>query len=370
MRVKLLEEEAAIPESIGQQPKYWIESEKYQKRYLFKFATYKQDGSPIYNDISECMASNVANLLDIPVATYVLCNNNGHNGVITIDFLDNNLSKIKKEEFFDGVYLIHQIDPGFKNTSLINPQTKQFYTVDLVLRSVEKYGLIKDAINMLVYDALIGNRDRNPSNYGIIINHEKKTIRFAPLYDNCASLGISMVDHRLSKCFDEFGMVVDQEHLDIVVHKHIVGKVTLDRFLQYKEKREWDKLESKRIIEKIEEKKKELEPLVESRKFTRDYYHKQLYDIGNEYRKYDISTLEYQPLIYYLTNYYSDEIEEIIDKISKNITKENIDYIFDFYKDELPIDRLNMAKAIVLKRAQYMCDFYYKNKNESKGKLL
>ena len=55
----------------------------------------------------------------------------------------------KKEEFFDGVYLIHQIDPGFKNTSLINPKTHQFYTADLIIRSVEEFGLTKDAINMV-----------------------------------------------------------------------------------------------------------------------------------------------------------------------------------------------------------------------------
>jgi len=368
MRAQILEEDIYMAESIGKQPKYWVEG--YGKKFLFKFGTYKQDGTPIYNDVSECMAAEVANLIGIPSAQYVLCDNNGKKGVITIDFLDNELNGPKKEEFFDGVYLIHQIDPGFKNTSLINPKTHQFYTADLVIRSVEDYGLTKDAINMLVYDALIANRDRNPSNYGVIVNHENHTIRFAPLYDSCASLGISMVDHRLSKCFDSFGMVVDSEHLDVVVHKHIVGKVTLERFFQYKEKREWDKKESDRIISMIEEKKKEILPLVEEGKMSREYYHKILYKIGDEYRKYDVSTLDYQTLISYLTNYYPDELEEIMASIRDNVTLENINSRFDFYKDELPIDRLNMAKAIVLKRAKWMTDYYYQTKLQNKGKLL
>ena len=218
--------------------------------------------------------------------------------------MDNKLKGPKKEEFIDGVTLINIIDPGFKNTSLVNPKTHQLYTADLIIQSVLKYNLMEDVINMFVYDSLIGNRDRNPSNYGIIINHETDQIRFAPLYDNCTSLGVSMVDHRLHECVDENGNIIDEQQLDLVIHKHIVGKVTLDRFHQYKEKRAWDK------------------------------------------------------------------IEQIIDKIEKNITRENIDKLFDYYQDELPPDRLRFAKELVLRRANWIVEYYKVNKYESRGKLL
>lgn len=366
MRTKILKEEMLIPEPVGKQPKYWFVS--YNQRYLFKLATLKSDGSPIYNDVSECMAADIAKFLGIPTAEYYLCNNNGEYGVITKDFLDNSLTGPKKEEFFDGVYLIEQIDPGFKNKELINPKTHQYYTVDLILRSVEKYGIRKEVLNMCVFDALIGNRDRNPSNYGVIVNHETGNVRFAPLYDSCASLGVSMVDHRLNKCFDTQGLVVDGEHLKIVVHKHIVGKVTLDRFLQYKEKRIWDREEEKRILTLIEEKRRELLPLLEEGKITREEYHNQLNKVGNQYRKFDITTLDYQTLISYLTLNYSEEIEEIMNKISV-IDEDVIDSLFNFYADELPIDRLNMAKTIVVQRAKWMSEFYYNNKSESRGRI-
>ena len=274
MRAKLINKEIYLPEPVGNQPKYWMES--YGNRFLFKLRTYKKDGTPIYNDVSECMAADIANLIGVPVAKYCLCDNDGELGVITLDFLDNELVGPKKEELIDGVHLIGAIDPGFKNGSLLNPKTHQYYTVDLIIRTVEKYGLVKEVLNMLVFDALIANRDRNPSNYGIIINHKDKSIRLAPLYDNAASLGVSMVDHRLAKCFDSFGRVVDEEHLDEVVHKHIVGKVTLDRFLQYKDKREWDIQETNRVLGLIEEQKKQLMPLVEARVISRDDYHKRL----------------------------------------------------------------------------------------------
>lgn len=366
MRVKIFKEEIFLPEPVGKQPKYWLLS--YGNKYLFKLGTLKQDGTPIYNDVSECMAADLSRYLGIPTAEYYLCDNNGEKGVITRDFLDNDLEGPKKEEFFDGVYLIHQIDPGFKNKWLINPKTHQYYTVDLILSSVEEYGLRKDALNMLVFDALIGNRDRNPSNYGIIVNHENGSVRFAPLYDSCASLGISMVDHRLAKCFDDKGDIVDEEHLNVVIHKHIVGKVTLDRFLQYKDKIVWDKEETKRILSLIELRRRELLPLLENEKITRDYYHAELNKVGNQYRKFDISTLEYQSLICYLTLNYSEEIEEIMGKISL-LDEKVINVLFSCYEDELPIDRMNMAKTIIIERAKWMSEFYINNKSESRGRL-
>ena len=368
MRIRIINEEIYLPEPVGKQPKYWICA--YGKRYLFKIGTFKSDGSPVYNDVSECMAADIAKLLDIPVADYYLCENDGVKGVLSYDFLDNDLEGPKKEEFIDGVTLINLIDPGFKNTSLINPKTHQLYTADLVIQSVLKYNLMQDVINMLVYDSLIGNRDRNPSNYGIIINHEINNVRFAPLYDNCTSLGVSMVDHRLRTCVDEMGNIIDENQLNTVIHKHIVGKVTLDRFLQYKEKRIWDNFESRRIMDLIDSKKEELLKLVEEGKLSIDDYHKMLNKIGNEYRKYDISTLEYQQMISYLTNYYPEYMENIISKIEVNITKEKIDKLFDYYKDELPIDRLVFAKELVLRRAKWIVEYYKINQYESRGKLL
>lgn len=363
MRAKILEEDVFLPEPVGKQPKYWFQS--YGNRYLFKFATYKQDGTPVYNDVSECIAADIASLIGVKSAEYYLCENAGQNGVITKDFLNNDSIGPKREEFFDGVYLINQIDPGFKNTSLINPQTHQYYTVDLVLQSVAKYGLEKDVLNMLVFDALIANRDRNPSNYGIIKNHENGTIRFAPLYDSCTSLGISLVDHRLDKCFDKAGNIIDEEHLDTVIHHHFVGKITLERFLQYQDKIPWDREEEKRILTLIEAEKARLIPLATDGKMSWAEYHKRLNNIGNQYRKFDITTLQYQTLISYLTFNYPEEIEEIMSNIS-SLDEPMINNIIDQYKDELPINRLNMAKQLVIRRANWMSDYYTKNKSESR----
>lgn len=368
MRLDIPKSEIYMEEPVGKQPKYWFLS--YGNRYLFKKASYKADKSPIYNDVSECLAGEIASLLGLKHAPYYLCNNNGEDGVITPDFLNNEVGKPKKEEFYDGVYLINQIDHDFKNTSLINPKTHQYYTADLVIRSVYKYGLLKDVLNMFIYDCLIANRDRNPSNYGIIVNHEENTIKFAPLFDNASSLGISMVDHRLAKCIDKFGHIVDDSHLNLVIHKQLTGKVTLERHMQYSEKAKWDKEEEKRILTLIENKRKELQILLDKKLITLEQYHKELYAVGNQYRKFNIVDLRYQLMISYLTLFYSNEIEDIINTIKDRITPDNINKIFDLYKDYIPIDRLNMAKQVVLRRANWITSFYQNNKMKSEGKLL
>lgn len=368
MRLNLINDEIYLDEPIGKQPKHWLIS--YDTKYLYKKATYKQDGSPVYNDVSECIAADIAELIGVPSAEYYLCTKDGEKGVITPDFLDNKIGEVKKEEFFDGVYLINQVDPGFKNTSLINPQTHQYYTVELIIQSVKEYGFIKEVLNMIIFDCLIANRDRNPSNYGIIVNHENKKVRFAPVFDSCASLGASLVSHRLAKCYDKDGNIIDNNHLNLVVHKQFTGKVTLERHFQYIEKAKWDKKETQRILTKIESTRIDLQELLKQGKITVEDYHKTLTRVGNEYRKYDITSPNYQLIISYLTMFYAEEIDDIMNKIKENITEENIDRIFAFYEGELPIDRANISKEIVLRRGKWITDFYEKNKTKSEGKLL
>mgnify|MGYP003295132964 CR=1 FL=1 len=206
-----------------------------------------------------------------------------------------------------------------------------------------------------------------PSNYGIILNHETGQYRFAPLYDNGTSLGISIVDHRLAACIDTEGNIINETQLDEVVHNQFLGKVTLERFFQYKEKYEWDRKEMTRIANKIEEKKYELQKVVASRRISMDEYHKQLYKISKERRTYDIANLEYKTLIAYLTNYYPEYIEGIMETIKQQITEEHINKIFNYYKEELPPDRMRMAKEVVLRRAKWMVEYYYNNRLENGG---
>ena len=74
--------------------------------------------------------------------------------------------------------------------------------------------------------------------------------------------------------FQGFNNIIDENQLNLVIHKQILGKVTLDRFHQYKEKRIWDNFESRRIANLIDQKKKELIILVDQGKLSISDYHK------------------------------------------------------------------------------------------------
>ncbi len=44
--------------------------------------------------------------------------------------------------------------------------------------------LEKSYVTMVLFDILVGQADRTPSNYGVIINNGQRTMRLSPLFDN------------------------------------------------------------------------------------------------------------------------------------------------------------------------------------------
>ena len=54
MRINISNDEIYLLEPVGKQLKYWFES--YNKTYLFKKATLKNDGTLVYNDVTELPA--------------------------------------------------------------------------------------------------------------------------------------------------------------------------------------------------------------------------------------------------------------------------------------------------------------------------
>lgn len=360
MRVNIDDFDFYLDEPVGKENKMWIK-DKSGNRYLFKEAQIREDKTKVYNDISECIAADIAKLLGLPTADYYLCTFNGKEGVITPDFLNNDSNK-KKEELFDGTFLIFLVDPEFNNMSLINKKTYQYYTVSLLLESVERFGITTDAINMLVYDALIANKDRNPSNYGIIVNHETSKIRFAPLFDNGTSLGITLNQKHFNSFFKTENQnlsIVDNNRLNLYLHSYIRSKVTIDRHFHFKEIVEWKKKQTDMVSLLIEQEKQKLTILLKEEKITTNQYHKLLYNIGKNYTGYDISTVSYQPLIEYLATFYLESIGDIINKISCVITKDNLDKLLKPYEELLPISNLNFAKQLILERASWIVNYYY-----------
>lgn len=339
MRINIDNWEEYAIETTGKQEKKWLISNN--SMYLYKEATRREDGTYALNDVSECMASDIAGLIKVCCAKYFLCERKGVKGVITPNFLNNNgLGKAKKEELILGFDLINAVDPGFKPKSFENPKTHDLYTVSLVLKSIEEYNLEIQALEMIIFHLLIGNHDCNTSNWGIIKDLETKRVRFTPLYDNGASLGIPLEDKRINK---ELAMVNDNivilnsNSLEKIIHHYMFSRIVLGQVFQKDQERQWN---TDHIIRNAPG------------------------------EKYDFRMVEYQPMMEYLTSLYPEEISNIMDRIQTYINEDNITNIIDRYSDELDAPRRELAKMVVLERAAWMTSYYQREKDSAMGRLI
>ncbi len=126
-----------------------------------------KDIDNIYNEI---LAKKIADKIGIACCEYYLAS-----------FEDNlgSVSKMFSKEHYYSMSTILQtvygLDQNRNNIEDINYILDEYHSVDTSER------LKKELIDIFLFDALIGNCDRNSDNYGLIIDDN---IRFAPLYDN------------------------------------------------------------------------------------------------------------------------------------------------------------------------------------------
>lgn len=72
---------------------------------------------------------------------------------------------------------------------------------------------MSDYITMVMFDILIGQADRSPSNYGIILDENTKSARFAPLFDN-STLSKPYIQKEMI-CFNQ--IILDRQKTSEVV---------------------------------------------------------------------------------------------------------------------------------------------------------
>ena len=388
-------------EPSGVNKKVWIK--KGEKLYLFKpqkdekneknqKQTNNTNKELVYGDVAECISSDIAKLLGIDCAEYILCTRNNEKGVISPNFLKNKPYDVNEEELIHGKVLISAIDKGFNNKGSTGKIYK-IYTISLILDVLEKYNLIKPALEMIVFDCLIANTDRNPSNWGIIKNVKNNSIRFAPLYDNSSSLFLSGEETKeFNKYFSAKNQKFeykDKESEEHMVHNFLESKISLERhfqkelakkyykkqdFYDYKhERRKYKLLNIKEFLKSDIDINAALFKLRESEKIEKPFFsnmRKKQSEIngGKKFKKYEFITIIYKEIIDYLTSFYPNEIEEIIHKIENQINEENVNNILKKYSDETSFYRLEIAKSILLERSKFITSHYYSNKNRNLGR--
>lgn len=178
---------------------------------------------------SEIAASMLGALLGLPVLRYHIASCNEKIGCISQNMID-----LRSEELIQGVNLIIQLDPDFREDYKTN---HHFYKIENALNSVGLSEFRRIAVEMVLFDCIIGNTDRHSENWALIRNKvgdtyyselKKKNLffrikeywkihkdfnikfhkvpkilafirhRFAPFYDNGSSLGRELSEDRIS----------------------------------------------------------------------------------------------------------------------------------------------------------------------------
>lgn len=171
------EEYEGSSEGSGRSEKIWLQNPDTGQTGLFKFK--KDIGTT--DHVSECIAYEIAQLLDLPCARFELGMYHGREGSMSYNIIE------KPDQILvEGVYFIALLYPGYNSEQFIDSDTKHRYSIEMVKKSVERFVPIESFLKMLMFDYFIGNSDRHQNNWAILI--EKNKMRWSPLYDNSSSL--------------------------------------------------------------------------------------------------------------------------------------------------------------------------------------
>lgn len=167
----------------GKRKKFWFN----EGNYMFKF---QKKGS--LESYAEIFIYKLAKLVNIPCAEYFLKSYDNNLGVVTINFILDN------EKFLTGADFMIDIDQNITGLDDINIdkmmkknnvkdiiQLLKMYMKQNGIYNYNKLKSLKQSIyKIYVFDLLTLQTDRNPFNWGILLNLETKNIEFAPIYDN------------------------------------------------------------------------------------------------------------------------------------------------------------------------------------------
>ncbi len=272
--------------------------------YYFKQSLKKEKKDYKYEFWSEIIAYELGYLCGFNVLPYHIAIRNHEVGCISKSMINPDV-----EELVEGGRYIQAFDNTF------NPDDRSLrhqYSFDIVIKALQFLGLQKyfgDIIDMLVFDALIGNSDRHQENWAFInkysgiskslagveflLAHEKrfkelpnwlmkflkkvytkngklraefrrarlslpKDVRFSPIYDSGCSFGRELLDNKVSE------MLKDAKLIEKYVRKgeseiHWQGKkashfTLLNNLLKENDFKEMVENSIKRVVEKFDQK--------------------------------------------------------------------------------------------------------------------
>jgi hypothetical protein len=167
---------------------------------LFKFPKQFSDGSITTEYFTEKLAADIADLLDVPCSDVDIGTYNGRLGSMSYKINRSN------EFLLEGVSFINKSYPNYDIEKLYDPEKQLYYSFQMVFPIIAGLGFEREFVEMVAFDALIGNSDRHHSNWALLVSFTKPNelfVRFSPLYDNgsslCCYINESSIDSFLGK---------------------------------------------------------------------------------------------------------------------------------------------------------------------------
>lgn len=189
--------------------------------YYFKTSLKKKVIDYKYEFWSEIIASEIGDNLGLNILHYDVAWKDDRLGCLSKSMID-----AQKEELQEGYKWLTGYDAGYDTNN------KDAYTFQIIERLLttrfKQECFIKDLIETIVFDSIIGNEDRHQENWSIIVTnklvdkstlfHRRRTrsetsYTFAPIYDSGSSMGRELTDAKVLQ------MLTDNVQLEAYVKR-------------------------------------------------------------------------------------------------------------------------------------------------------
>ena len=164
-------------EGSGRSEKKWLINPDTNQTGLFK----RKKDVGTTDHVSECIASDLAKLIDVPCACFEIGLFHDWEGSMSYNIVEH-----ERMTLIEGIYCISRLYSNFDVEKLMDIQTGERYSLEMIKKVMDIFNLFDEFLPILIFDFLIGNTDRHQSNWAFIM--ENNELRLSPLYDNSSSL--------------------------------------------------------------------------------------------------------------------------------------------------------------------------------------
>ena len=216
----------AASEGSGRSDKVWLINPNTKEIGLFKFT--KTDKTTEH--ISEKLAYELAGLIGLECARIEIGKYDSRIG--SMSYLINSKSEI----LIEGIYLINKQYPNYDPDSMYDNSNEEYYSIEMILNSLDEYNLKDEFLKIAIFDFLIGNTDRHQNNWAVIRYNDN--FRMCPMYDNgsslCCYLQEDNIESYLGKDKMKFNSLVNTKSRSRVrINKKIKKEPTHLEILKY-----------------------------------------------------------------------------------------------------------------------------------------